>query len=60
MDCVLCKKPVVAGTKAVELAGGFFDHDAPPFFVVDDSVLAVSYLHFQCLETALREKMARG
>ena len=60
MECILCKKAIEPATKAVELAGGFFDHDAPPFFVVDDSVLAVGYLHFECLEAALAEKIARG
>ena len=53
MECILCKKTIEPGTKVVELAGGFFDRDDPEFFVVDDEVLVVSYLHYGCLEKAL-------
>lgn len=48
-NCALCSMPVEAGKKAIELAGGFFDREDPGFFVVDDSVLVVSYVHFECL-----------
>ena len=52
----MCKKKIEPGTKVVELAGGFFDREDPEFFVVDDSVLVVSYLHFDCLAGALAQK----
>jgi hypothetical protein len=47
--CSLCTKPIEPGTKAVELAGGFFPKDDPEFFALDDSVIVVSYVHLQCL-----------
>jgi hypothetical protein len=57
-ECVLCKKPVEAGKKAIELAGGFFDPADEEFFVMDDGVLAVSYLHYGCLEKGLAAAQA--
>jgi hypothetical protein len=60
MECILCKKKIEPGTKVVELAGGFFDREDPEFFVVDDAVLVVSYLHFDCLAGALAQKKEGG
>lgn len=53
MTCILCKATIAPGTKVIELAGGFFDRDDPEFFITDDEVLVVSYLHYTCLEKAL-------
>jgi len=55
MDCILCKLVIEPGTKTVELAGGFFDRTDQEFFVVDDAVLVVSYLHFDCLKNSLSQ-----
>ena len=55
-NCGICKQGAVPGTKLVELAGGFFDESDPEFFVMDDSVLVVSYLHLQCLLDVVRPK----
>lgn len=59
-ECVLCNKGVEPGTKGIELAGGFFDPSDAEFFVMDDSVLVVSYLHFDCLEAALALAKRQG
>lgn len=60
MDCILCKLTIEPGTKTVELAGGFFDRTDQEFFVVDDSVLVVSYLHFDCLKKSLTPPAQRS
>lgn len=52
--CAICQGVVMPGKKAVELAGGFFDPGDPEFFVIDDSVLVVSYVHLECMLKAVR------
>lgn len=56
MICGLCKKKIEPARPAVELAGGLFDPQDPDFFVMDDSVLAVSYVHKDCLLKRLGER----
>jgi len=52
--CILCKKEIPPREKTISLAGGFFDPDDVEFFVMDEGVLSESYLHFNCLENALK------
>jgi hypothetical protein len=39
----------------VELVGGLLDPDDPEFFVIDESVLVISYVHRECLLKKLRQ-----
>jgi len=48
-ECALCRTALEAGRPGVELAGGFFDPQDPEFFIIDDSVMVVSYMHLECL-----------
>jgi hypothetical protein len=53
--CALCKGQIQPASPAVELAGGLFDPDDPDFFVIDESVLVVSYAHRDCLLKQLKK-----
>lgn len=53
--CALCKRAVDVETRAVELVGGFFDPLDPEFFVMDNNILTVSYLHLNCLSDLMLE-----
>ena len=54
--CALCKAHVGLNQRAVELVGGFFDLEDPDFFVMDDGVLALSYVHLECLLKAVKNE----
>jgi hypothetical protein len=54
--CALCGKTINPGTPAVSVVGGQFPVDDPDFFMVDETVMAESHAHLECLLGALSKR----
>jgi hypothetical protein len=52
--CAICRQPIKPATPTVELVGGLFDPADPAFFVVDETVMAVSHVHRDCMLQKLK------
>jgi len=53
-NCAICQKDIPNRTKAVSVVGGLFPEEEPDFFMIDDTIMAESWLHLDCLLGAFR------
>lgn len=55
-NCALCKRSIEVRTKVVSVVGGLFPAEDPDFFMVDETIMKESYIHLDCLLSAISKE----